>query len=255
MSSSPNQLSFLPDDYLERKAQRRTNVVCAGLFLVVLIGIGSAFSFSERLNRDVDKTYDAKMKEFTSEAKRIRQAEKMQDKQRTMARQAELAASLLEKVPRSFILAEITNAMPPGVSLVEFNLESKLRNAKPVAPVGASAFEKKTIADAKKKAEAAQAADPVKHYDVTMKLTGIAPTDVQVAEFIRKLNLSKMLKDVNLIITDQLNDKDAGESLRKFQVELTLDPNAEVQAQDNNKTVAVEIQPQAQAKSEVQETK
>src|SRR3954466_7601801 len=110
MSRSPNQLSFLPDNYLERKAQRRTNVLCAGLFLVVLVGIGSTFSFSERLNRDIDRTYDAKLKEFTGEAKRIHQAEKMQEKQRTMARQAELAASLLEKVPRSFLLAEITNA-------------------------------------------------------------------------------------------------------------------------------------------------
>jgi len=254
MSRSPNQLSFLPDNYLERKAQRRTNVLCAGLFLVVLVGIGSTFSFSERLNRDIDRTYDAKLKEFTGEAKRIHQAEKMQEKQRTMARQAELAASLLEKVPRSFLLAEITNAMPPGVSLVEFNLESKLRNAKPIAPVGASAFEKKTIAEAQEKVAAAVAADPVKRYDVSMKLTGIAPTDVQVAEFIRKLNQSKMLKDVNLIITDQLSDKDGGsEQLRKFQVELTLDPNAEVQTTDNNKTVAVEIQ--AQAKSDVKETK
>ena len=67
---------------------------------------------------------------ISAQAQRIRQADMMQEKQRTMARQAELAASLLEKVPRSFILAEITNAMPPGVSLIDFNLESKLRNAK-----------------------------------------------------------------------------------------------------------------------------
>ena len=32
--SSPNQLSFLPDDYLETKRRRRTNFVCALLFLV-----------------------------------------------------------------------------------------------------------------------------------------------------------------------------------------------------------------------------
>jgi Tfp pilus assembly protein PilN len=248
--SSPNELSFLPDDYLERKAQRRTNAICAGLFLVTLMAIGSTFHFSERSNRDVDKTYDAKLKEFTAEAKRIQQAEQMQEKQRTMARQAELAASLLEKVPRSFILAEITNAMPPGVSLMDFILESKKRVTAPGPMVGASTFEKKQASEAQKKAAAdAVAANKqmaeMKIYDVGMKLTGIAPTDVQVAQFIRKLNGSKLLKDVNMVITDEFIQD--GEPMRKFVVECTLDPTAEVQPgtapNDNNKTAATEIQP------------
>ena len=48
MAGSPNELSFLPDDYLERKAQRRTNAICAVLFLVVMCAIGSAFTYTER---------------------------------------------------------------------------------------------------------------------------------------------------------------------------------------------------------------
>ena len=82
--------------------------------------------------------------------------------------------------------------------------------------------------------------DQMKVYDVSIKLAGLAPTDVQVAEFIRKLNESKLLKDVNLVITDQYDRE--GEQLRKFQVECMLDPNAEVQLGENNKTVAVELQ-------------
>ena len=45
MSSAPNQLSFLPDDYLELKAQRRTNAICAGLFAVVVGMVGVTFKF------------------------------------------------------------------------------------------------------------------------------------------------------------------------------------------------------------------
>src|SRR5882724_7383292 len=127
--ASPNQLSFLPDDYLERKAQRRTNAICAGLFLIVMVTIGLAFTVSERSTRDIDKRHEDKLREFTNEARRIQQAEKMQDKQRTMARQAELAASLLEKVPRSFLLAELTNSLPPGVSLLDMSMESRTRTA------------------------------------------------------------------------------------------------------------------------------
>ena len=46
---APNDLSFLPDDYLENKAQRRANVICAILFLVTMVTIGMAFTTGERL--------------------------------------------------------------------------------------------------------------------------------------------------------------------------------------------------------------
>src|SRR5438105_9963650 len=120
--ASPNQLSFLPDDYLARKSQRRTNVICAGLFIVVMIAIGSAFSITERSMRQIEGKHAEIEQEYTEAAKRIEQVQQMQDKQRTMAHQAELTASLLEKVPRSFLLADVTNSMPGGVSLLDFTL-------------------------------------------------------------------------------------------------------------------------------------
>src|SRR5215212_6752917 len=123
---APNELSFLPDDYLERKARRRTNAICAILFCVVMGAIGSAFWVTERSMREIDAQYASVQQQYNDAAKRIEQAQQMQEKQRTMAQQAELTASLLEKVPRSFLLAEITNDMPPGVSLLDFALEARV---------------------------------------------------------------------------------------------------------------------------------
>ena len=59
MSSAPNELSFLPDDYLARKAQRRTNIFCAVLFCIVMTGIGAAFKVSEVRNREIEKQHAA----------------------------------------------------------------------------------------------------------------------------------------------------------------------------------------------------
>src|SRR5206468_6427185 len=123
--SAPNELSFLPDDYLERKRQRRTNVICAILFAVVMTTIGTTFSFSERSLRSVEKQHAAVEAEYTEAARRIEQVQQLLSKQRTMARQAEITALLLEKVPRSNLLAEITNGLPSGVSLTDFVLETK----------------------------------------------------------------------------------------------------------------------------------
>jgi hypothetical protein len=235
--SSPSQLSFLPDDYLERKAQRRTNVICAALFLVVTVAIGGAFALSDKaLKAARDQNADASVK-YSEAARPIQQFQQLQEKQRTMAHQAELTSSLLEKVPRSFLLAELTNAMPPGVSLIEMKLESR-RRAVPAPPVK-SAFEQKR--EESVGAKEAPAPPPVRQYDVEVKLIGMATTDVQVATFISKLNGSPMLKDVNLVISDEFSAQD--EKLRKFEIELMLNPSAEVEnlQRRNTKTAATDL--------------
>lgn len=234
--NTPNQLSFLPDDYLEKKAQRRSNLICAGLFVVVMSAIGAAFTFSERTIRRVEAQHAEIEKEYADAARRIQQVQKMQEKQRHMAQQAELTASLLEKIPRTFLLAELTNALPAGTSLIDFNLESK-RRAAPVAEAKTAFEQRKAKKTEEKQPETAQP----RVYDVNMKLTGMAETDVQVAQYITRLNRSPLLKDVNLVISDQFNRE--GRNLRKFQIELSLMPDVDVsQVKLLTKTAAVELE-------------
>jgi len=245
MQSSPNELSFLPDDYLERKAQRRTNAICAVLFLVVMCCIGSAFTYTERSVGDVEREHDAVEKQYTDAAKRIKLVQELQEKQRRMAQQWELASSLLEKVPRSNLLADITNDLPAGVSLLDLTMESKARNG--AAANAASAAPKLTFEQ--KRGGSSGAAGPAtvtgpKVYDVYVKISGMAFTDVQVGDFIRKLNQSKLLKDVNLIISDEFKQGDS--QLRKFQLEAQLDPNAEV-------TPGMDVKPMRTAAIELKE--
>ena len=73
-----------------------------------------------------------------------------------------------------------------------------------------------------------------------MRICGVAYTDVQVSQFITRLNRSKLLKDVNLVISDEYKQVD--EQLRKFQIEATLNPSAEIDtANAKPKTVTAEI--------------
>jgi len=245
--ASPNELSFLPDDYLERKAQRRTNVVCALLFLVVMVAIGSTFTITERSGKAVETEHASVEKQYTEAAKRIQLKAQLEEKQATMEKQAELSASLLEKVPRSYLLAQITNSLPVGVSLIDMNLESKLRNANATSSgQSKTPFEQKKAASDPSKKPAAPV-QQAKTYDVNMKITGVAFNDGQTSQFISKLNTVKIFKDVNLLISEEYKDRDSeeGQQLRKFQLEATLDPTAEVTAADQEKaktsTAAVEV--------------
>jgi len=223
--ASPNQLSFLPDDYMEKKLRRRTNAILGGLFLVVVTAIGGTLTWKERTTRELERQKAELDSQMTNAARPIEQFKQMQEKQRELARQAEITASLLERVPRSYLLAEITNGIPSGVSLLDFNMDSHIRTgAAPAAPK--TAFEQR-------KAEvesASPSAPPARVYDVHMKITGIANTDVQVAQFITKLNHSSLLRDVNLVISDEF--KQGNDVMRKFQIEMTLNPDAQVSIND-----------------------
>lgn len=221
--SSPNQLSFLPDDYLETKRQRRTNVVCAAMFLAIMAAIGTAFTQIEKSLAKVEKEHRDIGVLYADAAKNIESVKQMQEKQRKMGQQAELTASLLEKVPRSFLLAEITNAMPAGVSLMDVRLDSKIRQN--AVATGKTQFEMKKEAQAGK-GKGGAPPPQAKMYDVSMKVFGLADNDVQVAQFMAKLNTSQLLQDVNLVISDEYTVNEL--KMRKFEVEMVVNPNAEI---------------------------
>jgi hypothetical protein len=238
---SPNQLSFLPDDYLERKAQRRTNAVCAILFLLVIGGVGSAFTLSENATKAIDKQWSKVEEQYVSEAKRIEQVRQMHTKQQRMAHQAELTASLLEKVPRSHVLAEITNCLAPGVSLLEFTLESKVRQKQTTEEKSMTAYEiKKAAREGAKKGAPAEKEAQAKNYDVYMKVAGTAYNDGQVAQFIAKLSRSRLLKDVNLAVSEELTQGD--DKLRKFQIEMLLNPDVDITNTAKKETESANIE-------------
>lgn len=221
---SPSELSFLPEDYLERKARRRANVVCGILSVVVMGAIGTAFTLTDKSMRAIEEHHNTIDRAYTEAARRIDQVNQMRAQQARIVQQAELASSLVERVPRSNLLAEFTNALPPGVSLLELSMTSTERTNAAAAPQTAfeAAKAARDAAAGKKAAEAPQA----KVYDVALKLTGLADSDVQVSEFIAKLNVSPLLKDVNLVVTEV--DKQQERAMRKFQIEMQLNPNAEV---------------------------
>jgi Tfp pilus assembly protein PilN len=238
---APNELSFLPDDYLDRKARRRANALCAGVSVLVMGAIATAFWVTERTMREVEGRAAAVDRAYTEAAKSIEQVKRMKEQHEKVVHHAELVSSLVEKVPRSNLLAEFTNSLPPGTSLLELAMESrqKVVATGAAAPTAAQRSKKKPAAPA----GAATAAPPAlpAQPDVYIKLTGVADTDVQVAEFMTKLTGCELLKDVNLVISDVLKQGDR--TMRRFQIEMTLNPAAEVKDEPaaNQTTAAVEL--------------
>jgi Tfp pilus assembly protein PilN len=220
--STANAMSFLPENYLAEKAARRTNLICASLFFVVVIAILAAYALSNRSLRSIEKQHDVVQQQYAEAAQRIDQVKQLQTKQQLMSQQAALASSLLEKVPRSNLLAEITNSLPDGVSLVDMKLVSKERTINPPAPP----------AGANTNGVPPKPPAPTKVTDVSIDVSGVAGDDGQVAQFIRNLTGSKLLKDVNLVVVDE--SKIGSDTVRRFQLNMMINPDANL-LQEGNK--------------------
>ncbi len=113
--------------------------------VLVLGAIGSTFMYTERAMRARSRPASRRSTRPTPtpHAGSSRPTRCAPSRPRSCA-PPELAATLLEKVPRSNLLAEFTNSLPPGVSLIDLALESRERAAPPQR--AQTAFEQKKAA-------------------------------------------------------------------------------------------------------------
>src|SRR5690606_26854245 len=66
----------------------------------------------------------------------------------------------------------------------------------------------------------------VKPTEVGFKMTGVAPTDVQVAQFMTALGRSPLFRDVALVFSEQVTIEK--QELRRFRIELKLNPDVDM---------------------------
>ena len=70
--------SFLPEDYLRRRLERRTNAICIMLFVAVMIGVAGAFFVTNRQSKDLQIEQQELTRQVKTEAERIKQLEELQ---------------------------------------------------------------------------------------------------------------------------------------------------------------------------------
>lgn len=206
-------INMLPDDYVRRLKQRRMTRLCILLLVVVACGVAGAALVSHRsyrITRQVSEDVNASYQEAN---RLIQQMQELEGSRGQMLEKAKLTAGLLERVPRSFLLATITEALPDGCSLAKFDLASK----------------KKAILVITKESKAQMAKEPPKpapSNDVIVTVTGQAGTDVEVARFIAAIAKCELVDTVDLVYSEQKKFQE--QVVREFQVVLTLRGDADV---------------------------
>lgn len=206
-------INFLPDDYLQRRIDRQANLVCLGLAgaSVVLLALVTAYTYWNALGTaaeraDVDRRYAAA-------SRQIDQLKALEEHKAGLLHKVDLSAALLERVPRSYVLARLANYLPPHTSLTMLTMRvEEVDVPKPRDASGAAPPKGKD--------------EPVKVKQVKFRLEGLAQTDIEVAEFITRLNADPLFADLDLMFSEEFAYEDAA-TMRRFQLTLRLSPKAE----------------------------
>jgi Tfp pilus assembly protein PilN len=227
--------SFLPEDYLAKQAERRTNVISLTLFVVVMAAVFGAFMVTNRQANKIKSMQASINVQFQEAAAKIEQLNQLEEQKERMLNKAELATALVERVPRSILLAELINRMPSQLSLQHFELKSTA-----IKPPPPKATESAGRLSARRNSKDAPQPDRPKtreesmeeraieapRYAVQIVMVGVAPTDPDVARYIAALNAYPLLQDVTLKYSIQTEVR--GQRMQEFRVEMMLDPAADI---------------------------
>jgi Tfp pilus assembly protein PilN len=222
-----SNINFVPDDYIQSNESRRANLMCLVLFSVVMAALGGssvAIRIRQRACSAQEGLVNAKMAQMEESIKKF---EDLQTRRKEMMRTALTTAELLEPVPRSVLLASLTNNLPPGVSLVRLDM---IQKEAPKAATDKPAKTKYEAAQEKGGAEFDGRLSAERALETRMEIEGIAPSDLQVAAYIEHLGNSVLLDDVALVESKEKKIEDT--TFRQFKLTAMLSKEVHLTKED-----------------------
>lgn len=220
-------INFVPDDYVQQRRASRANVLYLMLLLAMLGAIGITFGFIKMRQRAVQAELVQLNERMSKAQQQIAQLEELKEKSKTMMKTMVVTAELLEPVPRSIILASLTNNLPSGVSLLEFGLEEKETQVFKSAPKSTSKSQYKNKSAA---ATVKTETEPQKKVATNINIRGIAPSDIQVAGFIAHLSNSILFDQVSLVESKEVEIEKI--KYREFRLNAMIKPELTLTKED-----------------------
>jgi Tfp pilus assembly protein PilN len=171
----------------------RGAALCAIVAALAIAASAAALESSRRSLAALDARAAAVDRDWADAAGQVKAAMDLRHAQQSIVRQAECAETLLEKNPRSAILADVTNALPAGCWLERLTLDA---------------------------ADVDSSADAAADENVRVTVTGFAPGESAVSKFVLQLRQSNLLHDVKLRQCDSAAQ--TGMNLNRFRVDLCV---------------------------------
>jgi len=208
-------INFVPDDYIRNNESYRTNLIYLALFGIVMAALGGVFLAIKIRQHAWSVRENVANVKIAQAQESLKQFEELQTKRMEMMKRALTTTELLEPVPKSVLLASLTNSMPAGVSLLQLKVIQKEVQQSQPSVAAATKYQ----AAQNEKVNAAKEPQK-KNVETQISLEGIAASDRQVAAYIGRLSNSVLLENVELVESKECKIND--ETFRQFKLTTTL---------------------------------
>jgi len=229
-----NNLNLLPESYVKQRFRHHVDLLCVVLFAIVMAGVIVTEMVSRRRFHEVQHTHTQVNTKFSGAAGFVNGYFTLQGQRNRLLRKAEIASAMEERIPRSYLLAVVTNARCGTVCLTAMDVDAcEVRPDGAEGDMGRKGKKGKTHKSSRKKREQKKTKkETPKRPDViiTIKLQGISETDEDIADFVEILRKSPLLKEVKWRYAKEVRVQVRDESrlCRKFEVKIVVRKNADV---------------------------
>jgi Tfp pilus assembly protein PilN len=221
--------SFLPSEYVSGKNEHRANVMALVLLGVVTCGTVAAFAVTNRRWESIRDEHRMIAAHFKEEEQKIEQLKELERQRLEMVEKAEVVNALVDRVPRSVLMAELTRDLPAGMLLTGVQLDGKrvVTAPPPPDPAKSGGSGRRSLRDKGKKAEepAEPARVPPPVFEHTVTVDGRARLNNDVADYFGRLRGSPLFSSAELVSIEQSRGGDGME--RTFRLRLQIAPNAD----------------------------
>jgi Tfp pilus assembly protein PilN len=258
--------SFLPADYITRRAETRANLITLSLFGVVMFGVVAAYFVTNREWLGVRDEQQAINEQYEKEAQKIEQLKVIDAQKAQLMEKASVTNALVEKVPRRVLIEELVAKMPENVTLTELKLQlvkaktpsksdAAVKNLGGSKGNGSTTEAKAGKAPAGKKGAAKPGAAKTEEvktpkvlaptFDYKLTLAGVAKSNNDVADYLAGLKSSPIFEnvDIKFIQPKQIEKVE----LRGFEIEMAIRKNADARGMEPMKALREGTQEQPEA--------
>ena len=201
-----HELEFLPAWYPQVRRGRRVVMLLAWMTILLLGAFGSWATVTQRaIHSDQARLADLD-RELSRSRGEVKELEELMRLNKKLGEQAQVLSKVGSHAEAARLLATLDEVMPKNTSLLELSLLTE--EQQPVTLAGV---------------RAAQEKDRSVDRRLNVKVTGVAPTDVEVADFLTKLTGKAFFEDVRM--TGSKPRIENGHIMREFEVNFTMNLN------------------------------
>lgn len=197
------ELEFLPEWYPRVRLRRRRVALQGWMTLVLLAGLGLWMLFVQRNVRAQQRELAGLSGEFTQSEVEVERLDELLKLQRQLGQQDEIFVKIGRPIEATKLFTTLEELMPPSMALLDLAIDTEESAKAPGNTLAARAAKQKT------------------ERKLRFRMHGVAPTDVDVGDFLAHLTGRPLFSEVDLAYSHERAD--SGRVMREFEITFAID--------------------------------